>query len=344
MNTNLFLIALYNLHLPTEIPPPNEVKQKLTETIFRYYRIGPGVIKEPYATQGYYNLSPINYLIPIADGREVIVAKDFLGYQPSDVDWWETDYPSFLEEYAHIRSFLDSYLEGKFKANNSAWLDRVSTNFAYKFTIALDKDHEAPLAVLDTPDPSREIDINRVKMNLWVDESKRTANARILERAYREIIDLIRTKTVHFGKCKRNGCNNIFLKSRRRKYCSDECSYEAKLENDRETARENATPIHQALCDLIELWLRLSKDNEELKQEGKWITASELKEDLLYVAGTEGSYKLNNTEKTFLNGTTANSIGKYIPQTKGKLQEKEVSVEIKKRKKGYFYRFTRTQS
>lgn len=116
MNTDLFLIALYNLHLPTEIPPPNEVKQKLTETVFRYYRISPGVIREPSATPNYNgDFRPIDYRIPIADGREVTIAKDCLGYQPSDVDWWETDYPSFLKEYAHIRSFLDSYLEGKFK-------------------------------------------------------------------------------------------------------------------------------------------------------------------------------------------------------------------------------------
>ncbi len=331
MNTNLFLIDLYNIHLPTEIPPPNEVKQKLTETVFRHYRISPGVIREPYATQGY-NLSPIDYRIPIADGREVKIAKDFLGYQPSDVDWWETDYPSFLEEYFHIRSFLDSYLEGKFKANNSAWLDRVSKNLAYIFTIEFDKKHVAPLVVLDTPDPSREIDINRVKMNLWVDSSKRTANAGILERAYREIIDLIRTKTVHFGKCKRNGCNNIFLKSGRRKYCSDECSSEAKLENDREGVRQEATKVYKTLCDLIDKWL---------KQDSRGITATKLKEELKKIA--KKSYKPGSIETPFLGGVTAKSLGRLLPQVEEKLKEKGILIEIKKRKKGYLYQFTKIQ-
>jgi hypothetical protein len=335
MNTDLFLIAFYNLHLPTEIPPPNEVKQKLTETIFRYYRISPGVIGEQNATQNYIgDFRPIAYHIPIADGRRVTIAKDYLGYQqPSDVDWWACDYPSFLEEYAHLRSFLDDYLTGKFKIKNRAWLDRVSTNVAYILTIELDKKHVAPLAVLDTPDPSREIDINRIKMNVWVDSSKRTANAGILERAYREIIDLIRTKTVHFGKCKRNGCNNIFLKSRRRKYCSDECSYEAKLGNDREGVRQEATKVYKTLCDLIDNWL---------KQNSRGITATELKKELKKI--DSGSYKPGSIETPFLGGVTAKSLGRLLPQVEEKLKEKGILIEIKKRKKGYLYRFTRIQA
>lgn len=326
MNTNLFLIALYNLHLPTEIPPPNEVKQKLTETVFRHYRISPGVIREPYATQGY-NLSPIDYRIPIADGREVTIAKDFLGYQPSDVDWWETDYPSFLEEYFHIRSFLDSYLEGKFKINNRAWLDRVSTNFAYIFTIEFDKKHVAPLAVLDTPDPSREIDINRVKMNLWVDYSKRTANAGILERAYREIIDLIRTKTVHFGKCKRNGCNNIFLKSGNRKYC-DTCKTPAKREVDKQTKRRKAELNHIRLSALIDKWLPEKGDMSITAYSLMWKLKgiSELKREPIYLQSPR-------------------SLGRYLnlKEMQDMLEEKGIHIKVCKDRKGATYNFTKKQ-
>jgi hypothetical protein len=149
------------------------------------------------------------------------------------------------------------------------------------------------------------------------------------------------SKDSQIQRCQRTECNNIFLKGKR-KYCSDECAEEAKLENDRETARENAAPIHQALCDLIELWLKRNKDDEGLKQEGEWITTSELKEDLLYVAEIEESYKFNNTETPFLGGTT-NSLGKYLSQVQGKLQERGIYLKVKKRKKGYLYNFITNQ-
>lgn len=132
---------------------------------------------------------------------------------------------------------------------------------------------------------------------------------------------------VEIQRCKRNDCNNIFLKSGKREYCSDECSYEAKLENDREAVRQEAAKVYKTLCDLIDKWL---------KQDSREITATELKEELKKIA--KGSYI------PFLGGVTAKSLGRLLPQVEEKLKEKGILIEIKKRKKGYLYRFTRIQS
>lgn len=171
-------------------------------------------------------------------------------------------------------------------------------------------------------------------------------------------------------RCNRNECENIFLTRHRYFYCSDKCAKEAKRENDRQRQSDNM------LCDLIELWLNLSENDEWLKQqaedweetisdvkkwlkgEGEEITASKLAEILEYVVehdytkSDKGYYKdKNNVEITFLN---ARSLGKKLSPAKKRLEEKSlVAKELEKRgilleieKKGpiNYYRFMRIQS
>lgn len=131
-------------------------------------------------------------------------------------------------------------------------------------------------------------------------------------------------------KCKRNDCNNILLKSGNRKYCSKECSREAKRENDRQRGSNNRDTArnHQMLCDLIELWLKLSGNDEwlkevkcytgtevsmlknQLKGEGKRISARKLKEALEYLLTDMQEIPVERLKK-YLTDRERNYISKY---------------------------------
>jgi hypothetical protein len=256
MNKHSFFIALYNLHLPNEIPPSNEVKQRLTKTVWKYYRIIPPSvisIREQSVTPNYNdNHKPIAYhRFPVDEGgnkigRGITIAKNYLGdelsndelikllevdfYESLNNNWWKTDYPSFLEEYTRLRSFIDDYLDGKFKIENCEWVNEVSKIFEYKLTIASEIAKkvviETPLMIPDTPKHHEEIDINRVNIRLFPRFSYTNANAAILEPAYYEIIDLIRIKS-SLKRCECRRCDNIFdlpqKKGMPRRFCSDKC-------------------------------------------------------------------------------------------------------------------------
>jgi hypothetical protein len=41
-----------------------------------------------------------------------------VGYCSSTLDWWKEDYPAFLKEYTHLRSFVDGYFWGTFQQSD----------------------------------------------------------------------------------------------------------------------------------------------------------------------------------------------------------------------------------
>lgn len=244
MNTDLFLIALYNLHLPTEIPPPNEVKQNLTKTIWKHHKpilqqvMGDKLEKKEISIPWLDKVS-VGRVMIIADERSFEIKTDYLGYQSSDVDWWVSDYPSFLEEYNRLRSFVDDYRERKFNTQNHVWLNEALTRFPYELSIDFDSRFQMSLVELvearysrEKSDKIMEIDINRVNIGFCFNRSKMTANEVILAPAYIEIIDLLKTKPL-IERCiakntsRKDACRNIFIASKKqgqpRQFCSDKC-------------------------------------------------------------------------------------------------------------------------
>ncbi len=215
------------------------------------------------------------------------------------VSWFDDSrFKLFAEEYQHIRWSIKIYLDSDQKNAGRDWLkSRINIytqnpNKAWQFGIYL---------------------------------------GGIFPLIHKEAMSVLKGE-LQVQRCQQNGCNNIFLKSRRRKYCS-ECSYKAKLERDREGVRQEAAKVYKTLCNLIDKWL---------KQDSEGITATELKEELKKIA--KESYKPGSIEIPFLGGVTAKSLGRLLPQVEEKLKEKGILIEIKKRKKGYLYRFTRIQS
>jgi len=242
MKTDLFLIALYNIHLPTEIPPPNEVKQKLTKTIWKHNKsfwrpvMGDKIEKKEISIPWPDKSS--GRVMTIADERNFEIRPDYLDYQSSDVDWWLSDYPSFLEEYNRLRSFVDDYIEGKFNTPNYVWLNEALARFPYELYRDLDNRYQISFVELEAcfsgkmSDKVKEIDINRVNIGFCFNHSKMTANEVLLAPAYIEIIDLLKTKPliercIAYKTSRKDACQNIFIAQRKKgptqQFCSATC-------------------------------------------------------------------------------------------------------------------------
>ncbi|MBC8229500.1 hypothetical protein H8E77_08135 [bacterium] len=241
MNTNLFLIDLYNIHLPDE--PLREVKQNLTKTIWKHHKllgvqvIGDKLEKKEMSIPWADKVPGLG--MTIADERNFEIKPDYLGYQSSDVDWWLSDYPSLLEEYNRLRSFVDDYIEGKFNTKNHVWLNEALTRFPYGLTINFDSRFQISLVEFveacyngEKSDKIMEIDINRVNIGFCFNHSKMTANEVILAPAYIEIIDLLRTKPliercIAYKTPRKDACQNIFIAQRKKgptqQFCSATC-------------------------------------------------------------------------------------------------------------------------
>lgn len=252
-----YFIALYNLHLTGDVPPTPEEQQRFIHTVWLNYELPPPVIgfQQKYAILSFENLKPTfkvvsekpegyaapGYLLPTASGDYFRIAPDKFGYDSSKIDWWEKDYPSFLEEYAHLRSFVDGYLEGKFKTKDRAWLDRALKCFTTRLVQDFG-DTAAPLLQMDAPSPTlngkkmsevvKEIDITNVKAKLSPNFHQMTANTILLIPAYLEIIQLLEEKTT-LSRCKAYktpktpACQNILIQSGKQgpqqQYCSERC-------------------------------------------------------------------------------------------------------------------------
>jgi hypothetical protein len=348
-------IDLYNLHLQAGIvykEVPKDILRNEDEPVYAkigdvYYPIPPEELTPPGECQDWESLTLYTKEIkmPTEEEKQRIinffknhaphVTKYLTFYeQENGIPWFENndDFLPFMNEYQNIQKLVDGYLEDSIEPNLISWLkERIQES---KQTLHFKKVESQEFV---NPMEIEEQTISLKKYQILY-EGSTTSGSRfglglgvLFFQIYTTLARMLEGE-VKIDKCKRNDCNNIFLKSGKRKYCR-ECSSKAKLENDRKEVRKEAAKVYKTLCDWIDKWL---------KQDSRGITATELKEELKKIA--EGSYKPGSIETQFLGGITAKSLGRLLPQVEEKLKEKGILIEIKKRKKGYLYRFTRIQA
>ena len=281
MKKKPYFIKLYNLDLSLNIPPTPKEKQRLIRTVWLNYEMPPAVLgnQPKYAIpsvkdrkltfkvvsekpEGY---AAPGYLLPTARGDYFSIAPDKFGYYSSKIDWWEEDYPSFLEENDHLRSFVDGYLEGKFKTKDRAWLDRALQCFTTRLVQDFG-DIASPLLQMDAPFPTingkkmsevvNEIDITYVKAKLCPDFQQMTANAIILIPAYIEFTQLLEEKP-KLRRCAYKDCNNIFhVTHQSRKYCFDKvCLAKRSAESSKESDNRSRNIIRKRIARALDEWL-----------------------------------------------------------------------------------------
>jgi len=249
-----YCIALYNLHLTGNVPPTPEEKQHLIRTVWLNYEMPPAFLGEQpkYALPTAEELKIVSekpegytapgYLLPTVENRLFSISAEDLNYYPPDVDWWQEGYDAFLNEYAHLTSFVDGYLEEKLRLKDREWLDRALQSFTTKLVGDYGDDFVAPLDQLDAPFPLlngkkmsdvvKEIDIAHVKAKLCPNFHQMTANTIILIPAYLEFIQLLDEKPTLY-RCnayktpKTPACQNVFVQSGKQgpqqQYCSSTC-------------------------------------------------------------------------------------------------------------------------
>ena len=256
-----YFVELYNLHLSGETPPQKTEQRKLSKVVYQYYDFSPPVVNLPSLTfgetnnkrkaPGYFTEIDEKTLFGIApdDLQYVEHQPDFLfrSYAPgespfyrSSRNWWEEDYRTFLDEYQHLRSLLNGYIEQEIKMPDLLWLDGVlANNINYGLMIYSQR---PPQTMRDDPIPIRDGNPD-VDLRVWTVKSKPRPNpnrsephALILFNAYLELISLLE-KELTLRRCKApktqksSACQNIFIpyeKGKEQLYCSPKCTNRAR--------------------------------------------------------------------------------------------------------------------
>lgn len=258
----LYFVQLYNLHLSGEIPPSTTEQRKLSGVVYKHYDFLPTVVNPPslileddkkQRATGYFTEIDEKTAFGITpdDLQYVEYQPDFLfrvyapGESPfyrSSRNWWEEDYRTFLDEYQHLRSLLDGYIEQKIKMSDLIWLDGVAElNINYGL---VRYSQEPPQMKRDFPIPIQgEKEDGEVDLRFWTVKSKPRPNpkrsephALILFNAYLELISLLEQELT-LRRCqapntqKSSACKNIFIpqaKGKEQKYCSKKCADRAR--------------------------------------------------------------------------------------------------------------------
>jgi hypothetical protein len=244
-----FFVELYNLHLSGQIPPTPEEKRKLTETILTNHKLSYLIIaserkgfytfhqeSEPTITQDLGGMGlPTNRGVYFYIGQIEETNHFQVGYCSSTLDWWKEDYPAFLKEYTHLRSFVDGYLKGTFHQSDQMWLRKALQLFTLE-PIYGGKLSDSTFEFKDETGRIKQITIGIVPntSQIMADFSGAplSANEIILLPIYSELIELIVTKPT-IKRCqapktlKTHACQNIFLpyqKGKEQLYCSQKCA------------------------------------------------------------------------------------------------------------------------
>ncbi len=123
MERQPYFVQLYNLHLSGEIPPTPVEKQALAKVVYWHCNFNPLAPSDG-------NSYPPTGAISVRNGDSQValfkITQDNLQYchpeypaTPYDTskeplkDWWQEDYQSFINEYKHLRAFVDGYIEGE---------------------------------------------------------------------------------------------------------------------------------------------------------------------------------------------------------------------------------------
>lgn len=251
MEKQPFFIELYNLHLSGKIPPTPEEKQKLNEIIPTHHKLPCLTIapekkglytfrKEdnPTITQDIRGMGlPTNRGVDFYIGQMSEEETNRFGYCcSSTLDWWKEDYPAFLKEYTHLRSFADGYLEGTFHRSEQMWLRKALQRFTLEL-IYSSKLSDSAFEFKDETGKITSITIGIVPNTYQITAdligtSNISANEIILLPAYSELIELVVTKPT-IKRCqapetqKTPKCQNIFIpyeKGKEQLYCSSKCT------------------------------------------------------------------------------------------------------------------------
>jgi hypothetical protein len=196
-----FFIELYNLNPSGQIPPSPEEKQKLTKLI--------RVSHERYSL-----FISAHQSLPIIYYPQRNFAFDWRD------DWWEKDYPAFLEEYSNLRRFIDDYLAGRFSAESQTWFRQMLQLLRTELDCSF-QDNKIQFSLIGSMASTG---------GFSTQITKETKN--ILGLTYWEIIDLLRGgKTVNRCQApktqKTPACQNIFVPStvgKKQRFCSIRCA------------------------------------------------------------------------------------------------------------------------
>ena len=260
MEKQPYFVELYNLDLSGEIPPSATERRKLSSVVYNHYDFRPTVVDLPLLPiegkkqrgSGYIGIDEKTaFGITPDDLQYVEHQPDFLdrSYAPgespfyrSSRNWWEEDYRTFLDEYQHLRSLLNGYIEKEIKMSDLLWLDRVlANNINYGL---MRYSRRPPQTMRDDPIPVRGGNPDgQVDLRFWTVKSKPRPNlnrlephALILFNAYLELISLLE-KELTLRRCKApktqksSACQNIFMpqaKGKEQQYCSKKCAGRAR--------------------------------------------------------------------------------------------------------------------
>ena len=241
MKTQPFFVELYNFHLSEKIPPLEEEKQKLTETILAHHTVPSLTLKHSTRESFTFEMREDKTVrkkdSEILGGayptkRGVYFGIGFggserypeFGYCSPTLDWWKIDYPSFLEEYTRLRSFVDGYLERKLDKDDQAWFRKVLRLFTLEVTYS--GSHKLTSTSLEFEPEIGKKDF--LTLGIFPNTPDMTANELILAPAYLELIELFGDNIIE--RCTESGCNNIFYPipgGKEQRYCSNACKQRA---------------------------------------------------------------------------------------------------------------------
>ena len=256
-----YFVELYNLRLSGEIPPSTTERRKLSSVVYKHYDFRPTVVTMPSTILGDDKKQQApGYFIGIDEKTSFGITPDDLQYvehQPdflfrsygpgespfyrSSRNWWEEDYRTFLDEYQHLRSLLNGYIEQEIKMSDLLWLDEVlANNINYGL---MRYSQRPPQTMRDDPIPIQGGNPeSKVDLRFWTVKSKPRPTKRlephalILFNAYSELISLLEQKLT-LRRCqapetqKTLVCPNIFMPlavGKEQKYCSTKCANRAR--------------------------------------------------------------------------------------------------------------------
>jgi len=274
-----YFVQLYNLHLSGEIPPTQAEKQALAETVYWHYNFN-----DLAPLDG--NIYPSTGNINVRDGDSQLapfsITQDNLQYchpkytatllkdtsKKTLKDWWQEDYQSFLNEYKHLRSFVDGYLESEIHRSDVKWLNIAIDNIGRELYFFRNAEPKLILPAI----PYYSFIPTGKKFNLKHFTFKsypkypvlQTPTKKMFMRVYLELTDLLENSQ-NIRRCEHKDCNNIFyVNHQSRKYCFGElCQAKRSAESSKKADNQRRETIRKQIAREIVRWLK-EKDIKEI--------------------------------------------------------------------------------
>ncbi len=240
MKRQPYFFQLYNLHLSGEIPPTQVEKQALAKVVYWHCNFNPLAPSDG-------NSYPPTGAISVRDGDSQValfqITQDNLQYcHPNDTskeplkDWWQEDYQSFINEYKHLRAFVDGYIEGEIQRTDLEWLDEAIGNITRKLYYFYNAEPKIPLPVgpfFSTIPVGKKFNLKHFTFFTNPKYSAlQTPTKKMFSKVYLELTDILENpQTIRQCKApktqKSSACQNIFIpyeKGKEQLYCSPKCT------------------------------------------------------------------------------------------------------------------------